>query len=187
MSSTGSSTGLRGALRRMAAAIGLGRRAPGPTPTAPSRPVPAPPAHRGLPDYRGVPVMEYAPHPDGRGAPVADPGEIVWTWVPFEEDPSRGKDRPVLVIGRAGDAVLALMLTSKDHVQGGDVHTRHGDWLDIGTGPWDPRRRPSEVRLDRVLQIDPHAIRREGCVVDRDLFDAVAQALKAISPTRHTW
>ena len=36
----------------------------------------------------------YAPDLDGR----ADPGEIVWTWVVYEEDPTRGKDRPVLVV-----------------------------------------------------------------------------------------
>ena len=40
--------------------------------------------------------LVYSPNLDGR----ADPGEIVWTWVTYEEDPSRGKDRPVLVVGR---------------------------------------------------------------------------------------
>ena len=40
--------------------------------------------------------LVYAPDLDGR----ADPGEIVWTWVVYEDDPSRGKDRPVLVVGR---------------------------------------------------------------------------------------
>lgn len=40
--------------------------------------------------------LVYAPSLDGR----ADPGEIVWTWVTYEEDPSQGKDRPVLVVGR---------------------------------------------------------------------------------------
>ena len=40
--------------------------------------------------------LVYAPDLDGR----ADPGEIVWTWVVFEDDPTRGKDRPVLVVGR---------------------------------------------------------------------------------------
>ncbi|MGW2658988.1 type II toxin-antitoxin system PemK/MazF family toxin, partial [Streptomyces sp. NPDC001478] len=33
----------------------------------------------------------YAPDRDGD----PDPGEIVWTWVPFEENDGRGKDRPV--------------------------------------------------------------------------------------------
>src|SRR5690606_28866634 len=37
--------------------------------------------------------LVYAPELDGR----ADPGEIVWAWVPYEDDPRRGKDRPVLV------------------------------------------------------------------------------------------
>ena len=40
--------------------------------------------------------LVYAPDLDGR----ADPGEIVWTWVVYEDDPTRGKDRPVLVVGR---------------------------------------------------------------------------------------
>src|SRR3954468_725955 len=39
--------------------------------------------------------LGYAPKADGR----PDPGEVVWAWVPYEEDPTQGKDRPVLVIG----------------------------------------------------------------------------------------
>ena len=38
------------------------------------------------------------PEQDGE----ADPGEVVWAWVPFEDDPGQGKDRPVLVIARDG-------------------------------------------------------------------------------------
>ena len=44
----------------------------------------------------------YAPDLDGR----ADPGEIVWTWVVYEDDPSKGKDRPVLVVGRDRSTLL---------------------------------------------------------------------------------
>ena len=62
-------------------------------------------------DFTGPLTPEYAPDPDGR----PDPGEIVWTWVPYEEDHSRGKDRPVLLVGRDGPWLLALQLTSKDH------------------------------------------------------------------------
>src|SRR6185312_4516876 len=62
-------------------------------------------------DFSGTSTVTYAPKPDG----AADPGEIVWTWVPYEEDYSQGKDRPVLVVGRNGRRLLALMLTSKDH------------------------------------------------------------------------
>lgn len=32
----------------------------------------------------------YAPVANGR----PDPGEVVWAWVPYEEDTSQGKDRP---------------------------------------------------------------------------------------------
>ena len=53
-------------------------------------------------------MLEYSPELDGR----ADPGEVVWTWVPYEEDPRQGKDRPVLVVGRRGRTMLGLMLSS---------------------------------------------------------------------------
>src|SRR3954470_21314643 len=86
-----------------------------------------------LPDHVGVVRPQYAPSLDGD----ADPGEIVWGWVPYEEDPSQGKDRPVLVIARNRDAVLGLMLTSKDHSRNAATEARHGRvWLDIGSGSW---------------------------------------------------
>jgi hypothetical protein len=130
-------------------------------------------------DYRGVPRVEYRPSPDG----VADPGEIVWTWVPYEEDHTRGKDRPVLVVGRDGRWLLGLMLSSKDHVGPGnrrdaDPARGRGRWLDLGAGAWDSRRRPSEVRLDRVVRVDPGQVRREGAVLPRPLYDRVARALR---------
>ena len=37
-----------------------------------------------------------------------EPGEVVWTWVPYEEDPTRGKDRPVPVIGLEADGGRAM-------------------------------------------------------------------------------
>lgn len=124
-------------------------------------------------DFYGTPDFEYAPKPDGR----PDPGEIVWTWVPYEEDHSRGKDRPVLLVGREGEWLLALPLTSKDHDRDADQERRAGrEWVDIGSGPWDRRGRPSEVRLNRVLRVDPSAVRREGAVLDQRLFDGVARA-----------
>ncbi len=54
--------------------------------------------------------LVYAPDLDGR----ADPGEIVWTWVVYEDDPTSGKDRPVLVVGRDRRTLLGLMLSSQD-------------------------------------------------------------------------
>ena len=49
--------------------------------------------------------------------------------------------------------------------------------MDIGSGPWDARGRDSEVRLDRVLRLDPHAVRREGAIMDRPTFDRVVANL----------
>ncbi|HEU4515391.1 MAG TPA: type II toxin-antitoxin system PemK/MazF family toxin [Nocardioidaceae bacterium] len=114
--------------------------------------------------------IHYAPDLDG----APDPGEVVWAWVPYDEDASQGKDRPVLVIGREGGTLLALQLTSQDHDLDAEDEARYGRyWMDIGTGDWDHERRPSEVRLDRVLRIEEHTVRREGAVLDRAVFDQV--------------
>ena len=116
------------------------------------------------------PDVDYRPRDDGR----PDPGEIVWAWVPFDEGDGRGKDRPVLVIGRRGAELLGLVLTSKDHDRDADDEARHGRvWTDLGSGAWDARGRPSEVRLDRLLVLDPSTVRREGATLDRDRFDRV--------------
>src|SRR5450756_320149 len=54
-----------------------------------------PSGHRPYPgDFAGQVSPVYAPNLDS----VPDPGEVVWTWVPFEEDFERGKDRPVLLL-----------------------------------------------------------------------------------------
>lgn len=125
-------------------------------------------------DYRGSITVSYSPDLDGD----ADPGEVVWGWVPFEEDYSQGKDRPSLVVGRDGRWVLALMLTSQDHIPGGVGEVRedrHAKWMNIGTGDWDSQGRPSELRLDRIIRLDPDSIRREGAIMPRDVFDRVAE------------
>ncbi len=119
--------------------------------------------------------LEYAPDVDG----APDPGEVVWTWVAYEDDPARGKDRPVLLVGRDGDELLGLALTSKDHDRDHEQEARAGrHWLDLGTGPWDSRGRPSEVRLDRLLRVDPDDVRREGAVLDEPRFAAVVRAAR---------
>ncbi|WP_062521170.1 type II toxin-antitoxin system PemK/MazF family toxin [Demequina silvatica] len=126
-------------------------------------------------DFTGVPRVSYSPTLDG----TPDPGEVVWTWVPFEEDHSQGKDRPVLLIGRDGRWLLGLMLTSQDHDLDAAQEARWGRyWMDIGAGPWDSQGRPSEVRLDRILRVDPGSVRREGAILDRATFDRVAGSLK---------
>ena len=120
-------------------------------------------------DYRDMINFEYSPSLDGD----ADPGEIVWTWVPFEEDHSQGKDRPVLLVGRDGEYLLALMMTSKDH-----NNREHADsnYLDIGSGPWDSQGRASEVKLNRVIRVRPDAMRREGAVMPEDTFRLIERA-----------
>jgi hypothetical protein len=121
--------------------------------------------------------MAYAPLPDG----LPDPGEVVWAWVPYEEDHTRGKDRPVLVVGHDGPWLLALMLTSKDHDRDAAQEARQGrSWLDVGHGGWDPRGRPSEVRTDRVLRLAPAAVRREGSTLGRPLFEQVAAEVRRV-------
>ena len=126
-------------------------------------------------DFTGTPRITYSPAPGKE----ADPGEVVWTWVPYEEDHREGKDRPVLIIGRDGNWLLGLQLTSKDHDRDAAQEARSGRlWMDIGTGEWDPQRRPSEVRLNRIIRVDPGGVRRIGAVLDRDIFDAVASAVR---------
>ena len=119
-------------------------------------------------------MTSYAPEADGE----PDPGEVVWGWVPYEEDASQGKDRPVLLIGRTqvdGDEYWAgLMLSSQDHDRDAADEARHGrHWMDVGTGGWDAEGRPSEVRLDRLIVLRGDAIRREGAAVSRAVFDQV--------------
>lgn len=50
--------------------------------------------------------------------------------------------------------------------------------MDIGAGPWDSKGRPSEVKLDRILQVNPRDVRREGGVLDEQVFDRVAERLR---------
>ena len=104
----------------------------------------------------------------------------MWTWVPYEEDANRGKDRPVLIIGRSGDGFHVAQLTSKDHDIDASQEARWGRyWFDIGTGEWDPKRRPSEVRLDRILWVPAQEIRRVGAVLPQSTFIAVIDAMRA--------
>lgn len=132
----------------------------------------------------GGPVS-YLPELDG----APDPGEVVWAWVPYDDDPSQGKDRPVLLMGREGLTLLGLQMTSKDHDRDAADEARHGrHWVDIGAGDWDSRRRPSEVRLDRLLRLDEQTVRREGAVLDQGRFEMVVRAASTHHDLgRRTW
>ncbi|WP_051208011.1 type II toxin-antitoxin system PemK/MazF family toxin [Propionicicella superfundia] len=127
-------------------------------------------------DYEGMPPVSYAPRDDGE----ADPGEVVWTWVPFEEDHAQGKDRPVLVVGRDDPWLLALPVTSKDHDRDARQEASAGRfWCDIGTGDWDRGGRPSEARVNRVIRVDPAAVRRTGGRLPEKRFAAVVAQMRA--------
>ncbi len=127
--------------------------------------------------------LSYSPSPDGE----PDPGEVVWAWVPFEEDPSQGKDRPLLVLaveGSGADAVaIGLMLTSRDRGRGDHTDKYGNRWVDIGTGPWDSQGRLSEVRIDRLIQVRNAEVRREGGNLDRSTYERVAKATRS----EHGW
>lgn len=113
----------------------------------------------------GVVHVEYSPRIDGD----PDPGEVVWTWVPYEEDPTRGKDRPVVIIGRRGSLLVGVPLTTQRDDREAQVA--------IGTGGWDPQRRESYARVWRMLDIDPDRMRREGAILARDRFAALVDAV----------
>ena len=110
--------------------------------------------------------IEYSPRADGS----PDPGEVVWAWVPYEDDPSQGKDRPVLLIGRRGEKLVGLALTSKPNPR----YT-----IELGIGPWDPEGRTSYVKVDRLIDLGPDHVRREGAVLDRRRFERVLDAVRA--------
>ena len=117
----------------------------------------------------------YQPIMDGD----ADPGEVVWTWVPYQEDASVGKDRPAVVIGAQGEGVYLLQLTSKDHSRDAAEEAAAGRyWFDIGSGAWDPKGRPSEVRLDRALWVKATDVRREGSILPEVTWQRIVDALE---------
>ena len=125
-------------------------------------------------------MTSYSPEADG----LPDPGEVGWTWVPYEDDPNQGKDRPVVVLARTDDGfLLCLQLTSQDHDRDAEDEAQWGrHWMDIGSGAWDPEGRPSEVRLDRLLRLAEAEVRREGAALDRTTFGAVVTAAREFHP-----
>ena len=131
------------------------------------------------PGPTGGASSRYAPEIDGE----PDPGEVVWAWVPYEDDPSQGKDRPVLVLdtARDGEGWVGLMLSSQDHDRDAADEARHGRyWMDVGSGGWDSQGRPSEVRLDRLIHLRRDGVRREGAALDARIFDEVVAAVRGL-------
>lgn len=125
----------------------------------------------------GLPNFSYTP--DGDSLP--DPGEVVWTWIPFEENNGQGKDRPVLVVSVDNNNAICAQMTSKDHAHESlyrDAY--HRWWLDVGTGNWDNRHRSSEVRLDILWKVPLSKIRRIGGALSKDRYEQVVHALSKI-------
>ena len=122
------------------------------------------PIRGGAFDYRGPAIPEYAPEYDHE----PDPGEVVWAWVPFEEDPTQGKDRPLAIVGRVVDKQddpVCFLLSSKDRT--------------------DDEHRASWVNISRPLAVTPSAVRREGGNLSREQFDAVVEAARKRFPPHH--
>lgn len=123
----------------------------------------------------GTVEVVYAPERDGD----PDPGEVVWTWVPYEDDPTQGKDRPVLILGFDGPHLAGVPLSSKDHAGRRDA----GEWVPVGRGAWDPQGRESYVDAARLLRVEVTAVRREGSALERVRFEAVAVRVREL----HGW
>jgi hypothetical protein len=122
---------------------------------------------RSDPDRITTLRITYAPDPDG----APDAGEVIWTWVPYEENDGRGKDRPVLIIARhSADRVYAVRMTSK-------AHDGDRDFLSIGTGAWDSQGRESWVDIEQLYSVHDEGMRRETAGVERRRFARIAEAL----------
>lgn len=145
------------------------------------------PAPAGASGSRPVSIDEVLAHIDYRpkNDSMPTPGEVVWAWVPFEEDNRRGKDRPVVVLGEGNGGFYVVQLTSKNHSRNAAHEREQGRfWLDIGTGPWDRQRRPSEAKLHYPLWIPGGAVRREGGALAPEMFSAVVSGLEQVKTTR---
>jgi hypothetical protein len=137
----------------------------------------AAPERGGAREYQGRVHLEYAPERDGE----PDPGEVVWAWVPYEEDHARGKDRPLIIIGRIVDKdaasrpgdLAAFMLSSKDH-------SDDPGWVAIGEGGWDAEARDSWVRVDRLFAVAASSVRREGETLNRAAYYRVIEAARNV-------
>ncbi|MDR0959950.1 MAG: type II toxin-antitoxin system PemK/MazF family toxin [Propionibacteriaceae bacterium] len=132
----------------------------------------APSARSG--ELTGAPTITYAPKTGSK----PDPGEVVWAWVPYEEDASQGKVRPVLLIGREGEDFAGVMFSSVNHHQDAAQEASEGRyWVKVGKGAWDSKGRASYARVDRVLRIDPETIDGRAEKLDKSRFTKVTDAV----------
>ena len=110
--------------------------------------------------------------------------------------PVRGGRRPAARTARSSSSARRGDSTSRPrradaHQQGPRPRRRPGGAVRAGTG-WmsapvagTAKRRPSEVRLDRLLEIDADEVRREGAALDRQVFDQVVDGVAQVrTPSR---
>ncbi|MEV3860943.1 type II toxin-antitoxin system PemK/MazF family toxin [Streptomyces sp. NPDC050095] len=94
------------------------------------------------------------------------PGEIWWALVPYEDGPG-GKDRPCLVLGPRGNAVLVAKITSKYHDERSGV-------IPLPPGSvGDTQGRASFLETDELREVPVRDFRRRAGVVDPALWDQV--------------
>ena len=94
--------------------------------------------------------------------------------MPYAENDGRGKDRPVLVIGRQdAQRVYAVRLTSKPH--DGDH-----DFLALGSGAWDTQGRPSWVDIEQLYSVHAAGMRREASALE---LQAIREDRRRAAPT----
>src|SRR5665648_211385 len=94
-----------------------------------------------------------------------------------EQDASLWPPRPTDSIGPRVSAQVGGQ-RARDQVEPGPA-PRDETWLDLGSGDWDEEHRASEIRVDRVIRVDPAGARREGAVLDRARFDLVTRSQAA--------
>lgn len=124
----------------------------------------------------GLPKFAFEPVADGD----PDPGEVVWAWIPYEEDSSKGKDRPVAVLARVPGKnwVVVAQLSSKNHDEDRQQEASQGRyWHRLGSGDWDKAGRESWARIDRLLWFANEEVRREGASMNGNQFLALAKAI----------
>ncbi len=132
--------------------------------------------HSTTTEFTGDFLVSYAPHP----GPTPDPGEVVWVWVPYEEDHAQGKTRPVLLLGRQGKDFISVFFSSVDHDLDEAQEAHEGRyWVKVGRGSWDRQGRVSYAQVDRLLRTPPQAIDGRAEVLDRPRFDAVVAGVAA--------
>ncbi|MDO4389139.1 MAG: type II toxin-antitoxin system PemK/MazF family toxin [Eubacteriales bacterium] len=78
--------------------------------------------------------------------------DVYWAEVPFEEDPSQRKTRPVIIAQDRTVYVLTLRVTSHDPRENDPYDYPLQEWKSAGLS------RPSVVRIRKMAQLSPEQI-----------------------------